>query len=99
MLSPLLITGYVLFLPKLLACVVAAIQHHKGFREVSLIALSTIAETIFAILLAPILMFYHTAFILGFLSGGKTNWNPSYKREPEVSWKSALGNTAFITIL
>lgn len=99
MLSPLLITGYVLFLPKLLAFVVAAIQHHKGFREVSLIALSTIAETIFAILLAPILMFYHTAFILGFLSGGKTNWNPSYQRETEVSWKSALGNTAFITIL
>ena len=44
-------------------------------------------------------MFYHTAFILGFLSGGKTNWNPSYQREMEVSWKSALGNTAFITIL
>ena len=99
MLSPLLITGYVLFSPKLLAFVVAAIQHHKGFRKVSLIALSTIAETIFAILLAPILMFYHTAFILGFLSGGKINWNPSYQRETEVSWKSALGNTAFITIL
>tara|TARA_B100000686_G_scaffold45351_1_gene48135 strand:+ start:65277 stop:67151 length:1875 start_codon:yes stop_codon:yes gene_type:complete len=99
MLSPLLITGYVLFSPKLLAFVVAAIQHHKGFRKVSLIALSTIAETIFAILLAPILMFYHTAFILGFLSGGKTNWNPSYQKETEVSWKSALCNTAFITIL
>ena len=98
MLSPLLITGYVLFLPKFLSFMVATIQYHKGFREILLIALSTIAETIFAILLAPILMFYHTAFILGFLSGGKINWNPSHEREMAVSWKSAFTNTAFITI-
>ncbi|MFL2544647.1 MAG: glucans biosynthesis glucosyltransferase MdoH [Longimicrobiales bacterium] len=98
MLSPLLITGYVLFLPKFLSFMVAAIQYQKGFREILLIALSTIAETVFAILLAPILMFYHTAFILGFLSGGKINWNPSHEREMAVSWKSAFTNTAFITI-
>ena len=98
MLSPLLITGYVLFLPKFLSFMVAIIQYHKSFKEILLIALSTIAETIFAILLAPILMFYHTAFILGFLSGGKINWNPSQERETAVSWKSAFTNTAFITI-
>ena len=43
-------------------------------------------------------MFYHTAFILGFLSGGKINWNPSHEREMAVSWKSAFTNTAFISI-
>ena len=98
LLSPLLITGFVLLVPKALSFILVAIQSKKRPVQFSLLALSTLSETIFAILLAPILMFYHTSFIFGFLSGGKIKWNPSDEKDTAVCWKTSFSNTAFITI-
>ena len=97
MLSPLLITGCILFLPKLLSLTVYLIATLKNPREAPLLVLSFLLEIIFAILLSPILMFYHTAFVFRFLTGGTTNWEPSEDRDTEVSWSRAFRSTLFIS--
>ncbi len=97
-LSPLLITGCVLFLPKLLSLTVSIIMIRKDLGKIPLLLLSFLSEIIFAILLSPILMFYHTAFILKFLTGGTTSWEPSEDRDVEISWKTAFRSTSFITV-
>tara|TARA_B110000116_G_C16795847_1_gene566652 strand:+ start:957 stop:1991 length:1035 start_codon:yes stop_codon:yes gene_type:complete len=97
MLSPLLITGCILFLPKLLSLTVYLITTLKNPREAPLLVLSFLLEIIFAILLSPILMFYHTAFVFRFLTGGTTSWEPSEDRDTEVSWSRAFRSTLFIS--
>lgn len=99
MLSPLLITGCILLLPKLLSLTVSLIAILKNPREAPLLVLSFLLEIIFAILLSPILMFYHTAFIFRFLTGGTTRWEPSEDRNTDVSWSRAFGSTLFISII
>ena len=96
--SPLLITGCVLFLPKMLSLTVSVFQARNSIKKIPLLMLSTLLENIFAILLSPILMFYHTLFIFGFVSGATAKWEPSEEREVEITWKRAFESTGFISI-
>jgi membrane glycosyltransferase len=51
---------------------------------------SVIGETIFSTLHAPLLMLWHTRFVVTNLFGASITWNPQKRTADGVAWQSAL---------
>ncbi|MEI9999494.1 MAG: glucans biosynthesis glucosyltransferase MdoH [Verrucomicrobiota bacterium] len=73
-------TGYLvaltlalLFIPRLLG-IVTMLPRSREFGGATRMLLSALAENVFAVLLAPILMMFHTFFVLMTLSGLQIRW-------------------------
>lgn len=89
----LMLTAVVLFLPKLLGLTLAVLRRRAEFGGGVRLVLSAALETLFSILIAPVMMMYHTAFVFGVLSGRNVDWGRQSRVSRGVSWGEALKRT------
>jgi membrane glycosyltransferase len=85
-----LTTLLLLFLPKILG---VWHFHSAGVRKTNptlRVAASFLLEALFSALLAPVLMLFHTRFVICALTGLPVSWNNQNRREDLLSWMDAL---------
>lgn len=94
--SLLALTAAMLFLPKLLAVVVAAARGSARWGGLGRLVASSILETGLSILLAPLLMLEHTRYVAQIALGRDAGWHPQVRRGRTLPWSDAVraGTTA-----
>lgn len=82
----------VLLLPKALALVDVAFdrQRRRSFGGLPLVTASTIVETAFSTLHAPLQMLWHTRFVITILLGIGVRWEPQKRKADGTAWSYAL---------
>ena len=90
----------VLLLPKVLALVDLAFDRarRRAFGGLTNATVSTLAETVFSTLHAPLLMLWHTRFVITLLLGKGVNWGTQKRTAGGTAWFLAVrrhwGHTA-----
>lgn len=85
------ITAALLFLPKLL-CLLDLLRDPdrlRGFGGFGRASLGVLGETLVSALLAPILMMFHSRFVLDALLGKRVAWNPQQRGADGTRWSDA----------
>lgn len=95
------ITLGLLFLPKLLGLLVALIDGPRrralggGLR----LTLSAVLETVYSALVAPIMMLFHTGFVLTILLGSAIEWAPQRRQVAGGLLAEAVRRFGWVTLL
>lgn len=92
-------TAVLLLLPKLLGFLLSFIQQPHAFGGRFKLVSSTLLEIAIAILIAPLMMAFHSLFILSVLSGHKVSWDAQVREGRSVPWKDAIRHTWLATLL
>ncbi len=87
----LLLTGLMLFLPKLLAMMLGLCSTAPTYGGRLALIGSVLLETLFSMLLAPVMILFHSVFVLNILAGRAVGWPPQERGERGMSWDLALG--------
>ena len=93
------VTFILLFVPKLLALSVALGRHRHQFGGATRLVVSAVLEMVFAVLIAPVMMLYHTRFVLSVLSGHDVKWEPQVREGRAVRWREAWRATSVTTVV
>ena len=93
------ITATLLLLPKLLGVLLALGRRAGGYGGRLRLAASALLEGLAAILMAPIMMAFHSAFVIGVLTGTSVDWGAQDREGRAVSWRQALRHTALFALL
>lgn len=88
------LTAGLLLLPKLMGLLVAAVHHRKAFGGLRKLLAGGISEVAFAILVAPLMMVFHSYFVVCVLLGRKVSWNAQGREGRMVPWRDALLRTS-----
>jgi membrane glycosyltransferase len=89
-----------LFVPKLLAALVAGARDAAAFGGGVRLAASVVAEIVVSALLAPVRMLFHTQFVLAALAGWSIQWKSPKREDAATSldeavrrhgWQTAIG--------
>jgi membrane glycosyltransferase len=91
-----------LLTPKLLAAerAIASPERRQAAGGTAKIILSTLAETVYSMLLAPILMLYYTQFVWSSFFGGSTGWGRQKRTDEDgPSWRECIVVHAAHTVL
>ena len=94
------VTMTLLFAPKLLA-VVDVVRREGNLRLYGgawHFGASVFLESLFSILLAPILMLFHSGFVLTILLGRPTPWLSPSRQDSATSWREAFRRHALATL-
>ena len=91
------VTIVLLFVPKLLALILALVRHRRLFGGTSRLLLSALLEMLFAMVIAPLMMMYHTRFVMSVLSGHDIRWEPQVRERRTIAWREAWRKTVGIT--
>ena len=88
----LLLTLALLFGSKLLALTLRlwSTRNARRFGGRVALVLSFIGEVFFSTLLAPILMLFHTSFLIHILAGNAVGWPPQARGDRGMEWRIAL---------
>lgn len=97
--SLLYLTIIILLMPKLMGVIVTLIHRNKRFGGSIKLILGSIIETVFAIIVAPLMMVFHAYFVLCVFLGKKVKWDAQPREGRMVPWKEAFGYTLFSTIV
>jgi membrane glycosyltransferase len=91
----------VLLLPRLLALIDIALdpKRQRAFGGMASIMASTIGETIFSTLHAPMQMVLHTKFVVTILLGMHSDWEPQRRKADGTSWPFALRHAGMLTVV
>ncbi len=86
------ISTLVLLTPKILALVDLALDppRRRAFGGMAKASLSAFLEFLFSTLQAPLLMLWHTEFVITILMGRSVNWGKQQRRADGTSWKFAF---------
>ena len=99
-LLPLLgLTAVVLFLPKGLGLALALMDRGDEFGGRPALCLSALLEALFSVMVAPLLMIYHAAFVMSILGGRDVAWESQERRGRELGWERVWRHTAGVTAL
>jgi membrane glycosyltransferase len=93
------LTIVILLMPKLMGVIVTLIHRNKRFGGSIKLILGSIIETVFAIIVAPLMMVFHAYFVLCVFLGKKVKWDAQPREGRMVPWKEAFGYTLFSTIV
>ncbi|MCP1675972.1 membrane glycosyltransferase [Natronocella acetinitrilica] len=96
--SLLLVTGGLLLMPRAMGVILALIQRRRLFGSGSRLSLSAALECLFSVLIAPIMMLFHTRFVLGVLTGYNVVWGSQARAGRRVPWVEALRHTLPATL-
>ncbi len=97
--SLLWVTVTLLFVPKGLGLVVAMVRQRSRFGGGVRLLVSGLLEGVFAVVIAPVLMVYHTRFVAGILGGHQVAWDGRTRGGSGVSWRLALRETVGCSLL
>jgi membrane glycosyltransferase len=92
------VTLGMLLAPKLLGLILAMCHTPADYGGRLRLLVSTLLEIVFAALLAPLMMAWHSLFIGGVLTGRAVEWNTQPRGERSLSWKEAWQPTGWITL-
>lgn len=92
-----LLTTTLLMGPKLLGVIVALTHRRKQFGGARAIVKGTIIETVFAVLIAPIMMVYHAYFVISVLLGFKVNWDSQDREGRLLPWGECFARSSKMT--
>lgn len=97
----LLLTAIMLLGPKLLALLDLCCdpERRRGFGGWIKASLGVAVETIFSTLLAPVLMLFHTRFVIWNLLGRSVNWTTQRRGANKTPWREALSFHGGQTVL
>ena len=98
-LSLLTVTAVVLFLPKALGLLLGLATGRARYGGAARLVGSGVVETVFSVLMAPIMMLYHTRFVAEIALGRSVEWNPPVRDRAVRSWSGAWRATAIPTAL
>jgi len=88
-----------LFLPKVLAAIVAGVRNAAAFGGAWNLAKSVIGEMLLSALLAPVRMLFHTRFVLAGLSGWSVQWKSPARADESTTWGEAIRRHGFQMVL
>ncbi|MGB3623252.1 MAG: glucans biosynthesis glucosyltransferase MdoH [Ketobacter sp.] len=97
--SLLFLTACMLLVPKLLSVVEAAINRRAEFGGVIRLFFGATLETVFAILIAPVMMVFHAYFVVSVLIGHQVNWNAQSRGGRMTPWSEAFKRTGFAAVI
>jgi membrane glycosyltransferase len=88
----LLVTLVLLFGPKLLALGLRlwSTRNARRFGGRLALILSFLGEILFSTLLAPVMMMFHSSFLLHILTGNAVGWPPQARGDRGMAWRIAL---------
>lgn len=92
-------TAALLFLPKLLGITLALIKRKEEFGGTWALLKSAALELMMAVLIAPLMMFYHSYFVLSVLIGHSVKWEAQEREGRKVPWKVAIKHTQIMSCL
>ncbi len=93
------LTALVLFTPKVLGVALGLMQSRRGYGGAVRLVGSALLETLFSVLVAPLMMMVHTRAVVGILAGRNVEWGTQARGARGIPWSSALRSTASITAL
>ncbi|OZY87081.1 glucan biosynthesis glucosyltransferase H [Cellvibrio mixtus] len=91
------LTTVLLMGPKLLGVIVTLTHRRTQFGGTWAILKSTFLETLFAVLIAPIMMVYHAYFVISVLLGFKVNWDSQEREGRLLPWGECIARTSKMT--
>jgi membrane glycosyltransferase len=93
MTTVLYVTLAMLFLPKLLALVLLAVRPKLGarFGGIWRAGISVLIESLFSVLLAPVLMLFQSKFVLAILLRRAVGWPPQQRGDHQTGFAEAMG--------
>jgi membrane glycosyltransferase len=94
--SMLYLTAGLLLAPKLMSVIVALIYRRAAFGGAIKLLAGALLETLFAILIAPLMMVFHSYFVVNVLQGRKVKWESQSREGRMVPWGQAFYHTAFV---
>jgi membrane glycosyltransferase len=87
------LTIALLLLPKVMGVVVAIMHRKAAFGGSWAIIKGAFIETLFAILIAPVMMAFHAYFVISVFLGFKVNWDAQEREGRLMPWREALART------
>lgn len=96
-----LLTVFLLLAPKLIAwaCTLADDTRRRGFGGAARLTLSTLLETLYSACMAPILMVFHSSFLITTLLGVRVTWKAQRRGEQETGLREALARHGLYALL
>ena len=88
-----------LFLPKLLAALVAGARDARAFGGPLRLVTSVVLEFVVSALLAPIRMLFHTQFVLAALAGWAIQWKSPKRDDASTSFQEAIDRHGWQTLV
>ncbi|WP_412727762.1 glucans biosynthesis glucosyltransferase MdoH [Alteromonas sp. D210916BOD_24] len=92
-------TAALLFLPKLLGIALALIKRRAEFGGAWSLLKGAIVELIMAVLIAPLMMFFHSYFVISVLIGHSVKWEAQEREGRKVPWKTAFKHTQIMSCM
>ena len=92
-------TAALLFLPKVLGIVLALIKRREEFGGTFSLLKSSALEITMAILIAPLMMFYHSFFVISVFVGHSVKWEAQEREGKKVPWSVAFKHTQIMSCL
>lgn len=93
------LTITLLLLPKVMGIVVAITHRNRAFGGTWAIIKGAFIETLFAILIAPIMMGFHAYFVVSVILGFKVNWDAQEREGRLLPWGEAIARTSRTTLV
>ena len=93
------LTITLLLLPKIMGIVVAITHRNHAFGGTWAIIKGAFIETLFAILIAPIMMAFHAYFVVSVILGFKVNWDAQEREGRLLPWGEAIARTSRTTLV
>ena len=88
-----------LFVPKLLAALVAGARDARAYGGGVRLAASVLVEIVASALLAPVRMLFHTQFVLAALAGWAIQWKSPARADASTSLEEAIARHGWQTVL
>lgn len=82
-----------LLMPKLLGVVLALCRAPSRYGGRGRLVASALLEALFAMLIAPLMMVFHSRFVIEVFSGRTVAWNPQSREGRALPWREALRHT------
>jgi len=82
-------TVVVLVVPKVLALGLGLLRQRRAYGGGVRLVVSGLLELVFSVLIAPIMMIFHSSFVVGVLLGGRVNWHPQAREGRILPWSEA----------
>ena len=97
--SLLYLTIIILLLPKLMGVIVTLVHRKQRFGGALKLTLGSIIETVFAIIVAPLMMVFHAYFVVCVFLGKKVKWDAQPREGRMVPWKEAFSYTLLSSLI
>ena len=95
--SLLAITAVLLLLPKCLALWLTLARRRSSFGGAGRLLGGFVLEASFSVLVAPLMMMYHSRFVASILAGRNVPWDAQEREGRVVSWAAAWRSAGWIT--